>query len=69
MTMAETPPHNFGVRAGDTTTYYWRSGKPGREVTILEVRPHVWHHAMIRFRYADGREREVSALKFFARPK
>lgn len=54
----------INLRPGDITTYYPRAGKPGHRVTIVSLIPHILHIARVRFRYQDGREREVTWGRF-----
>jgi hypothetical protein len=52
---------------GLQVTYYPRACKPGHAVTIVSVEV-LTHRTRIRFRYADGRQREVSIQKFHTEP-
>jgi len=57
------------LSVGQVVTYYPRAGKPGHEVTVLGLRVHPFHGIIVRFRYRDGREREVSYAKFHEAPQ
>jgi len=41
---------------------------PAARVTVIAIRRHVFHRYLIRFRYDDGREREVTCGKFHTSP-
>jgi hypothetical protein len=54
---------------GEHKMYYPRRGKPGHLVTIVAVRPHPFYGRKIVFRYADGRQKEVAAQRFYTSPE
>lgn len=54
---------------GQRVTYYPRAGKSGHDVEIVAITPHAFHRELIRFRYADGRERELTIGRFHRSPE
>ena len=57
------------LAAGREVNYYPRQGKPGHPVMIIKITPHVFHRALVRFRYRNGREREVTIGRFYMNPE
>lgn len=66
MTMATQQTDD--LHEGQEVLYYPRRGRPGHRVTIRSVRPHIFHGSLVRFRYADGRERELTIGRFHRTP-
>jgi hypothetical protein len=58
-------PQSQRIEIGQQYTYYPRRGKAGHLVTVLSIRPHLLHRAWVRFRYQDGREKEVAISRFY----